>query len=88
MKTKLINAVIGPTAQYLTLSDLPDPKTKRWVPRRKAEVIHAIRGGLLSKQDAMKKYNLTNAELTEWESHYGSYGMSGLRVTHIQDYRG
>lgn len=82
-----MKAVIGPTARYLTLDDLPDPKTKRWVPRRKAEVIHAVRGGLLSKADAMHRYNLTNAEYTEWESHYNSHGMGGLRVTHLQDYR-
>jgi hypothetical protein len=87
MKATIKGAVIGPTARYLTLDDLPDPKTKRWVPRRKAEVIHAVRGGLLSKEDAMRKYNLTNAEFSEWESHYSAHGMSGLRVTHLQDYR-
>lgn len=87
MKTTIKNAVIGPTARYLTIDDLPDPKTKRWVPRRKAEVIHAVRGGLLSKDAAMNKYNLTNAEFSEWESHYTSNGMKGLRVTRLQEYR-
>lgn len=85
-KTKT-NMVVGPTARYLTLDDLPDPKTKRWVPRRKAEVIHAVRGGLLTKEAAMKTYNLTNSEYAEWEAQYDTYGMSGLRVTHLQSYR-
>ena len=30
--------VIGPLGEPLTLADLPSPKTKRWVVRRKAEV--------------------------------------------------
>lgn len=85
---KPVHAVIGPTARYLTLDDLPDPKTKRWVPRRKAEVIHAVRGGLLTKEEARARYNLTNSEYSEWESHYDSFGLGGLRVTHLQNYRG
>ena len=40
--------VIGPTGAKLTLNDLPPPGTERWVIRRKAEVVAAVRGGLLS----------------------------------------
>lgn len=87
-KVKIPKVVVGPAARFLTLADLPDPKTKRWVPRRKAEVIHAVRGGLLSRSSAMKKYSLTPAEWAEWETHYDEHGMAGLRVTHLQDYRG
>jgi hypothetical protein len=39
--------VIGPTGAPLTLSDLPPSDTERWVIRRKAEVVAAVRGGLL-----------------------------------------
>ena len=44
--------VIGPTGAALTLADLPPPNTERWVIRRKAEVVAAVRGGLLSLDDA------------------------------------
>ena len=40
--------VIGPDGSPLTITDLPAPGTKRWVIRRKAEVIAAVRGGVLS----------------------------------------
>jgi len=36
--------VIGPTGAPLTIADLPPPNTGRWVIRRKAEVVAAVRG--------------------------------------------
>lgn len=82
-----IKSVAGPNASYLTLADLPDPKTRRWVARRKAEVIHAVYGGLLSKSEAMQRYSLTPAEWSEWVNYYNEHGLDGLRVTHLQAYR-
>lgn len=81
------NVVLGPKATILTLADLPDPKTSRWVPRRKAEVVHAVRGALLTYEAALKRYNITPAEYAEWETHYAKYGLDGLRTTRTQDYR-
>jgi len=46
-KIKRENVVIGPEGTPLTLADLPKPNTVRWVIRRKAEVVAAVRGGLL-----------------------------------------
>ena len=40
--------VLGPDGSPLTIADLPPPNTKRWVIRRKAEVVAAVRGGLLA----------------------------------------
>ena len=40
--------VIGPDGRVLTVADLPPRNTKRWVIRRKAELVAAVRGGLLS----------------------------------------
>ncbi len=85
--TKKTLTVMGPHSQYLTIGDLPDPKTRRWVPRRKAEVVCAVSGGLLSRDEAMKRYNLTQREYAEWEKLYDEYGLAGLRTTHVQDYR-
>ena len=34
-----VSYVIGPDGSPLTLADLPPPNTKRWVIRRKAEVV-------------------------------------------------
>jgi len=48
--------VIGPTGAPLTIRDLPPPNTGRWVIRRKAEVVAAVRGGLISLEDALARY--------------------------------
>ena len=79
--------VIGPTGAALTLADLPPPNTERWVIRRKAEVVAAVRGGLLSLDDACERYRLTSEEFLAWQKSIEQYGMQGLRTTRIQQYR-
>ena len=79
--------VIGPTGTPLTLNDLPPPNTQRWVIRRKAEVVAAVRGGLLSLDDACLRYQLTNEEFLAWQQSIDQYGLPGLRTTRIQQYR-
>jgi hypothetical protein len=71
----------------LTITDLPAPGTKRWVIRRKAEVIAAVRGGLLSIEEACSRYMLTVDELLSWQSLLDQHGLAGLRTTRIQQYR-
>jgi hypothetical protein len=79
--------VIGPTGTPLTLSDLPPANTQRWVIRRKAEVVAAVRGGLLSLDDACERYKLTNEEFGAWQKAIDAHGLAGLRTTRIQQYR-
>ena len=79
--------VIGPTGAPLTLADLPPANTQRWVIRRKAEVVAAVRGGLLSMDDACDRYKLTNEEFSAWQTAIDQYGLAGLRTTRIQQYR-
>lgn len=79
--------VIGPTGAPLTLADLPPVNTQRWVIRRKAEVVAAVRGGLLTLDEACARYGLTNEEFLAWQQSIDRYGMPGLRTTRIQQYR-
>ena len=44
--------VIGPLGEPLTLDSLPPPSTTRWVVRRKAEVVAAVEGFLLTVEEA------------------------------------
>ena len=81
------HAVIGPAGQPLTLDDLPPPGTKRWVSRRKAEVVAAVRSGLLSLDEACRRYNLSVEEFLHWQRLVESHGLAGLRATRLQDYR-
>ncbi len=47
----------------------------------------AVRGGLISLDDACKRYTLTIEEFLSWQRLMESHGMRGLRATRIQDYR-
>jgi hypothetical protein len=82
-----VSYVIGPDGSPLTLADLPPPTTKRWVIRRKAEVVAAVRGGLLTLEDACKRYTLTVEEFLAWQRAIERFGMPGLRATRVQQYR-
>jgi hypothetical protein len=79
--------VIGPDGSPLTIADLPTPDTKRWVIKRKAQVVAAVRGGLLSIEEASSRYTLTVDELLSWQSSIEKHGLAGLRVTRVQQYR-
>lgn len=86
-KIKREHVVIGPEGTPLTLADLPKPNTVRWVIRRKAEVVAAVRGGLLTLDAACERYGLSNEEFLSWQRSIESYGIAGLRTTRIQSYR-
>ena len=86
-RTGRISYVIGPDGSPLTVADLPSPQTKRWVIRRKAEVVAAVRGGLISLEDACSRYKLTVEEFLSWQRSIERHGLPGLRATRIQQYR-
>jgi len=79
--------VIGPDGTALTIADLPSVQTRRWVIRRKAEVVAAVRGGLLSLEQACERYSLTDEEYQAWERAIDRHGLPGLRATRVQQYR-
>ena len=79
--------VIGPDGSPLTIANLPTPGTKRWVAHRKAEVVAAVRGGLLSLEEACNRYTLTVDELLSWQHSIDQNGLAGLRSTRTQQYR-
>jgi hypothetical protein len=72
----------------VSVDSLPSPDTKRWVIRRKAEVVAAVRAGVISLEDACKRYTLSVEEFLSWQRLVDSHGLPGLRVTRLQDYRG
>ena len=82
-----VKYVIGPDGSPLTVADLPPPTTRRWVIRRKAEVVAAVRGGLLSIDEACERYNLSLEEFMGWQASIDKDGLAGLRTTRIQQYR-
>ncbi len=79
--------VIGPLGEPLTLADMPPANTRRWVVRRKAEVVAGVNGGLLTIDEVLERYNLTLEEFASWQRAVDRSGMQGLRVTRTQHYR-
>ena len=79
--------VVGPTGQLLSVKDLPTRNTKRWVIRRKAELVAAVRGGLISLEEVCKRYRLSVEEFQSWQASLDQNGVRGLRTTRLQQYR-
>jgi hypothetical protein len=67
--------------------ELPPSDTKRWVVRRKASIVTAVRSGRISLEEACDRYNLSIEEFRAWEQAIDSHGVAGLRVTRLQIYR-
>jgi hypothetical protein len=82
-----VTQVVGPEGTLLTIADLPPPNTKRWVIRRKAEVVAAVHGGLITLEEACRRYSLSVEEFLSWQRAIEAFGMAGLRATRIQQYR-
>ena len=82
------NSILGPDGRAITIDNLPPPETKRWVVRRKAEVVAAVRGGLITLEEACTRYTLSVEEFLSWQRLIERHGLAGLRTTRIQDYRG
>ena len=82
-----VKYVIGPDGSPLTIADLPPTNTRRWVIRRKAEVVAAVRGGLLSLDEACARYGLSVEEFLSWQMSIDRGGLSALRTTRIGETR-
>ena len=79
--------VVGPDGEKMTITDLPAPETRRWVPRRKARVVAAVEGGLISEEEAFERYSITAEEYDTWKAAMSKFGMRGLCVTQINRVR-
>jgi hypothetical protein len=79
--------VTGPLGERMTRDDLPPRNTMRWIARRKAEVVAAVNGGLLTVREACERYDLTLEEFASWQRAVEREGLSGLRISRAQFYR-
>lgn len=80
--------VVGPDGTPISVADLPPKDTKRWVIKKKAIVVYAVTGGLITINEACKRYSLSLDEFLSWKRAIDRHGISGLRSTHLQRYRG
>ncbi len=86
-RTSKPNPTIAQMDKPLAMGDLPPPNLRRWIARRKADVVIAVRTGLLSLDGACARYGITAEEFLCWQRLLDEHGMQGLRVTRLQEYR-
>ncbi|WP_438956871.1 DUF1153 domain-containing protein [Cognatiyoonia sp.] len=71
----------------LTRADLQPFETSRWVASRKAAIMMAVTSGLIKRDEALERYELTVEEYTEWERAIAKHGVRALKTTALQRHR-
>ncbi|WP_292294686.1 DUF1153 domain-containing protein [Marivita sp.] len=71
----------------LSRADLPPPNTYRWVASRKAVVVEAVVHHLISRNEAIQRYELSEEELDAWIDAALQHGRDALKATTVQRYR-
>src|ERR1700726_4931403 len=82
---RLYNLLEGETPSSTT--DLPPPDTKRWVTRRKAVLVNAVRTGAISLEEVCRRDEVSIEEFLAWERAIDTPGAPGLRVPRPQVHR-
>ena len=80
-------AITLPDGQVMSRADLPPPTTRRWVVSRKLAVVRGVLYGLLSKEEALQKYGLSEEEFASWVKGLADHGEEALKATTLQKYR-
>jgi len=70
-----------------SLTELPPQNTRRWVARRKAAVVAAVSAGVISLEEACRRYQLSEEEFLTWQHALETYGVKGLHATLLQQHR-
>ncbi len=76
-----------PDGTQMTRADLPSPGTTRWVARRKEAVVRGVQAGLIPREEALARYDLSGEEFESWERSMAQHGTNGLKTTLIQHFR-
>jgi hypothetical protein len=61
---------IGPDGTQIKLTRLPPRNLKNWQPRHKAMVVAAVRHGLITIDEACRRYNLSTERYLCWYRCY------------------
>lgn len=86
MNLQRLRAALGSDTPS-SVEDLPAPSTRRWVVKRKAQVVAGVHKGILSVDEAIDRYHLSEEEFDGWCKLFNQHGLRGLRTTRVQQYR-
>jgi Protein of unknown function (DUF1153) len=70
------------------MADLPPDDVKRWTIRRKVAVLTAVAVGVLTREEACRRYQLSEEEFLSWQQAFEAHGLRGLGSTQLQQYMG
>lgn len=76
-----------PDGSTMTRADLPPVDTKRWVASRKAAVVKAVVAGLITEEEALARYSLSEEEFDAWKQAIAKHGIKALKATTLRNYR-
>jgi hypothetical protein len=71
----------------MTRADLPPAQTRRWVASRKAAVVYAVDCGLITAEEAVATWALSDEELDGWRDAVARHGVGALKATAARQFR-
>ena len=63
------------------MAELPPADIKRWTSRRKVAVLTAVAVGVLTREEACRRYQLSEEEFLSWQQAFEAHGLRGLSWT-------
>lgn len=72
--------------RIISVADLPLAQT-RWVASRKQLVVLAVQKDLISRDEALRRYGLSDEEFDGWCMAFEKHGTPALKTTAVQKYR-
>jgi hypothetical protein len=76
-----------PLSRRALIADLPSPGLSRWTPRCKLGVLNALDHGLITLDEACRRFQLTAEEIEEWRGGFRRFGRAGLKATTLRERR-
>ena len=77
-----------PTHELPSMIELPPPTTRRWVARRKAAVVAAVSSGMITREEACRRYHMLEEEFVAWQRAFENHGILSLRAGCVRQDRG
>ena len=74
-------------ARTPSVTGLPPKNPRRWVASRKAAVVAAVSGGMITIEEACRRYHMSEEEFVAWQRAFENRGILGLRAGYVQKYR-
>lgn len=76
-----------PLPDPIVEAHLPVPSLRSWGARSKALVVAGIDAGIMTKEEACRRYAISEEELVSWQMRMIWRGIMGLHLRRVQEWR-